>query len=254
MKHVLGIKGRFRVRSRGRQCGFTLAEAIIAVAISAITLGGVMVLNAQQLKLVRSTRQSNAVSMALQDRVEQLRLTAWANLTNTAWLKTHVFDRVPDCAQVLPNYTETVTLTTLGGSSTARMEIVNKANGQFSVISDGSQMAKKRQGRIDVVVSWEGADKRIRERSYATIVSNGGITRVGLMGMGGAASGDTSGTAGDPTTPTTPGDPNGSSTPSDPTSPSNSTEPTSPNTSPNQGEESGDKIRRGSAGGKKGVG
>lgn len=260
MTHTHGLNWRTRARSRLEQAGFTLAEAVIAVAISAICLGGVMVLNAQQLKLVRNTRQANAVSMALEDRVEQLRLTAWANLTDTAWLENHVFDKLPDCAQFLPNYTEIVTLTPWGETSDARMEVVNKADGGFSVVSDGATMAKQRQGRIDVVVRWEGADKRMRERSYATIISNGGITRVGLRESGGSTTGSVPGAATSAITlaPTDNSAASAGAAPSGPSptpSPSPTLTPTEPARAPLEPEKKSiEKPGRGNAGGKGGVG
>jgi len=243
-----------------------LAEAMIAVAISAITLGAVMVLDAQQLRMVRSTRQSNAVSMALQHRIEQLRLTSWANLTDAQWLETHVFDQMPDCAQFLPNYQETVTLTPWNEDSTAKMEVTNKVDGGFSVSADGSSMAKKRQGRLEIVVNWEGTDKRPRERSYATIISNGGITRVGLMGLGGAVSSNSPGgqtAGGSTTTPSTSAastnpDTPSTSTPTPSVSPATSSTPavtpSSSQTPPGQEKKEDSKPGRGNSGGKGGVG
>src|SRR5690349_20409828 len=64
------------------KAGFTLVETMIAVALSCATLSTVMVLNAQQLKLVKSSRETNAASLVLQDRVEQMRILTWNNLTN----------------------------------------------------------------------------------------------------------------------------------------------------------------------------
>src|SRR5436190_13278204 len=68
--------------------GFTLPEAVIAVAVSALGMAGVMSMNSTHLRLVKSLRQSNAASVCLQERVEQLRTTGsdWRNLTNPTFV------------------------------------------------------------------------------------------------------------------------------------------------------------------------
>jgi len=197
---------RARAHVRTSTFGFTIAEAVIAVAISAMALGGAMLLNAHQLKLVKSTRQSNAASFALQDRVEQLRLTAWKNLADTDWLKDHVFNSSPSCSAFLGNYKETLRLSQWppaaeGGTVIQTLEVTNSATEGFQVKSDGSAMKSQNQGRVDFIVNWTGADSRPRERSIATVISNGGISRVGLTGYG-AYAGSSSPTSSTPTTTT----------------------------------------------------
>src|SRR4029450_11619352 len=92
MTHTRTNTMRLRARSRLEQAGFTLAEAVVSVAVSMIGLGGVMMMNAQQLKLVSSTRESNAASWALQDRLELLRNVSWNHLTDADRLTAAVGD------------------------------------------------------------------------------------------------------------------------------------------------------------------
>jgi hypothetical protein len=177
------ISMRSHARLTRDEGGFTLAEAVIAAAIATIGLAGAMLLNAQQLKLVRSAIQSNAATIALQDRLEQIRLAGWVNLTDTTRLEQTVFNRTPDSANLLPEYTERITLSPWPESTVKKLEVLSKGGGGLQVISDGSELAGESQGRVDVVVTWRGADNRVRERSSATIVSDGGFTRIGLRAL-----------------------------------------------------------------------
>jgi Tfp pilus assembly protein PilV len=187
MTHTTRNHMRLRARSRLEQAGFTLAEAVVSVAVSMIGLGGVMMMNAQQLKLVSSTRESNAASWALQDRLEQLRNVSWDDLTNAEQLKTALAN-VPDCARMLPNYAERITLvksTEAGTEGASKLVIERSANGEAKTISSGSGISTGVEVKVDVVVSWSGKGGRSRERSYTSIISDSGISRTNIPGFGG---------------------------------------------------------------------
>src|SRR5689334_12169990 len=94
---------------RGRsERAFSLVEAVVAVGISLATLGAVLLLNAQQLRLVKSARESNAASLALQDRIEKMRTTTWKNLTNATYVKEKFLTSPPPSAAQLSRYTERI--------------------------------------------------------------------------------------------------------------------------------------------------
>src|SRR6186997_1288217 len=87
---------------------FSLVEAIIAVGVSMITLGAVLLLNAQQLRLVKSARESNAASLALQDRIEKMRTLTWKNLTDSTYVRDKFLTAPPPSARQLTRYTERI--------------------------------------------------------------------------------------------------------------------------------------------------
>lgn len=240
-----------RLRTGG--AGFTLAEAVITVMVSAISLASVMVLNAQQLRLVRSTKESNGASLALQNRVEQMRVASWNNLTNGSYLTGSLLSSLPAGASNLANYTETVTVGPWPDNSAVSKLVVKKiGTGQASIVQSSTGMASQRQARVDVVVGWSSIDGRKRERSYATIISNGGITRVGLLAIGGSTtSGVSTSPSGSDSTP-----PSGSETPPSGDSGSGGTTTTSPgNSGSNGNSDNGNNGNgRGNAGGKGGKG
>jgi Tfp pilus assembly protein PilV len=177
---------RMRARSRLEQAGFSLAEAVVTVAVSMMGLGGVMLMNAQQLKLVSSTRESNAASWALQDRLEQLRNVSWNHLTDADRLTAALSD-LPDCAKLLPNYEERVTLvksSDAGKEGASQLIIERNADGQTRTVSRGD-LSKSVEVKVDVLVSWTGKGGRHRERSYTSIISDSGISRTNVQGFGG---------------------------------------------------------------------
>jgi Tfp pilus assembly protein PilV len=178
---------RLRARSRLEQAGFTLAEAVVTVAVSMMGLGGVMMMNAQQLKLVSSTRESNAASWVLQDRLETLRDISWDHLTKADRLKVKLSE-VPDCAQLLPGYTERITLvksTEADDTSAEKLIVERGPDGAMRTVSSASGISTSREVKVDVLVSWTSRGGRTRERSYTSIISDSGVTRNNIPGFGG---------------------------------------------------------------------
>src|SRR5581483_8558252 len=109
------------------------------------------------------------------------------------------------------------------------------ANGTCVILVSGDGLSTQRLAKVDLQVSWSGADGRIRTRATTTLISNGGISRMNLPAFGAAASGTASTTT---TTTTTSG--------SSGTSSSGTT--TTTTTSGNNGNGNG----RGNVGGKSG--
>lgn len=187
MTHTNGINRRMRARTRLEQAGFSLAEAVVTVAVSMIGLGGVMMMNAQQLKLVSSTRESNAASWILQDRLERLRNVSWKSLTHAADLKVALAE-LPDCAQLLPGCTERITLVRSNEAEVEGSEklIVERgANGTMHTISAGPSITGGREVKVDVLVTWTSRGGRTRERSYTSVISDSGVSRTNVPGFGG---------------------------------------------------------------------
>jgi len=72
-------------RSRNALAGFTLTEAVIAVVLTGVSLSTVFTLSLQALNYVDATREATAATLAVQERIEQLRSTpSWRDLLDDA--------------------------------------------------------------------------------------------------------------------------------------------------------------------------
>lgn len=170
-------------------------ECTIAVAISLLTLGAALQINAQQLKLVKSTRESNASSFLLQDRVEQFRILSWQKLTDATYLRDTFIATRPPSSALLPNISEQVKLTPWPDESAGKPILVEYATGSSPRIlltgldasNESQNLNKQRLAKVDMVVTWTGKDNRQRSRSYSSIISNSGVNRTNLPAFGGPA-------------------------------------------------------------------
>jgi Tfp pilus assembly protein PilV len=221
---------------RHSEAGFSLAEVLVAAGIGLVSMNAAYLLNAQHLKMVKSARQSNAGTLALQERVEQLRIATWRQITDPVYLTTSFFPNTPKSVAALDGVCETVTITAFPDATAAASLKVERRLGVTTVLRSGSGLADERVARVDFQLEWKGADERARSREVSTIITNGGVSRYNLPAMGSAA--------GSPASPaSTP-----TSTPSPNSTPANGATPTP--TPPANG--SGNGNGRGNVGGNSG--
>lgn len=75
--------------------GFSIPEAVIALAIASIGMASVFTLNQSGLRLTRSARQSNAATLTLQEMVERMRLGNWRKITDPSYIQASLFAAPP---------------------------------------------------------------------------------------------------------------------------------------------------------------
>ena len=225
--------------------GFSIAEAVISLGIGSFSLGGAMIMNSHHLKLVKSTQNSSASSHSLQERIEQLRIATWRQITDPQYVSGTFLATRPKSIAPLKSYTEQVTISAWPDPTATNKLIVERSNdGVARVISAGNGLSDVSLARIDVTISWADKDNRKRTRELATMISNGGVSRMNLPAMG-AAGGASNSTASTSTTPSSGGTSTTSTTST--TTTTSSPPPTTTTTTTN-----GNGNGRGTVGGKPG--
>ncbi len=182
--------GPMNISKRLHQAGFTLAETLVGAAVAAIGIGAVGLLNSAHLRYVQSARQSNAATLALQERVEQMRLADWRKITDPVYIKDTLYAAPPKSSGPLLNFTEEVKVAAYPDDTVAQKLIVNRlANGNRVTILSGDGLSTQRLAKVDLQIRWTGGDGRSRLRATTTLISNGGISRMNLPGFGGTTTG-----------------------------------------------------------------
>ena len=159
--------------------GSSLFEANIAVAICIVTLGGCFAANANCLGMLRSANESAAASQSLQERVEQMRIANWVQITDSDYLAAQLVASPTASARSLGDCTETVTLTAYpppAGVSTSMT--IRRTNGLVSVDSHAPNLKNSAMVKAEWTLSWTMAGKEtLRTRTAAALVANGGIVK-----------------------------------------------------------------------------
>ncbi len=174
-----------RRRCRSTQAGFTLVETIVATAVSLLGLTAAMLLNTAHLRMVKSARQSNAATLCLQERVEQMRLGDWRKITDATYLCDTLLANSALSAAPLDRTSEHITISAYPDPDAAQKLLVERrASGERVVLISGHGLTSQRLAQVEFKITWTGGDGRRRQRATTTMLSNGGISRLNLPSFG----------------------------------------------------------------------
>jgi hypothetical protein len=182
------MKTLIRCQGRRSKSGFSLAEAVISLAVGTLAVTGGMTLNQEQLRLVKSSRESNAASLSMEERIEQLRIATWRQLTDSGYVMNTYFSVRPQSIGALSNASETLKVTAFPDATACdEMIIERKDRSNPVILKSGSGLDAQRLAKVSVQIRWTSKDGRSRLRELATIISNAGISRMNLPAMGTSA-------------------------------------------------------------------
>jgi type II secretory pathway component PulJ len=137
--------------------GFSIVEAVVAMAIGTLAVGGAMLLNSHQLRMVKSTRESNAAVHTIAERVEQLRDANWKQITDPVFISTTFFAKVPRSAAPLDSYSEKLTISAWPDPTACNKLVVEKAEkSPANVLLSGAGLSSTGLARVDVQISLVG--------------------------------------------------------------------------------------------------
>ncbi len=180
---------RVKARRSSRRAT-TLIECLATLAIFGVGIGGLMTFNTNQLRCVRSTHEVTAGSLCIQERVEQMRIANWRQMTDPAYVRDTFFAARPASASPISTIQEQLKVTAYPDAAVCPpLTVCRFADGQAQVISQGAGLALQSSAKAVLNITWTGQDGRNRTLESVAILSNGGINRLTLPAFGQAASG-----------------------------------------------------------------
>ena len=162
------------------KAGYSLLEANIAVALCIMTLAGCFAANANFLSVLKSANQSAAASQSVQERVEQMRIANWAQITDSAYLRSNVIGSPTASARSLPDCVETITLSAypaaaLGANTPTQ---ITRTNGQVNVDSTDPTLKNNSMVKAQWTLKWRASGSQtFRFRTATVLIANGGIVK-----------------------------------------------------------------------------
>jgi hypothetical protein len=147
--------------------------------IIALVIGGLVEMNALNIKTVRAGKETVAASLVLQERLDHLRNTKWIKVSDATYLQS-ILNTASASSTALPQLTEQMTVSAYPPSSPAPTSAVvtRAANGATAILSSNPALAKLPMVRADVTISWQSTPRsKIRTRTLSTIIAEGGIVR-----------------------------------------------------------------------------
>jgi Tfp pilus assembly protein PilE len=158
------------------QRGTTLIEAMIAAALSALFLGSLFAMNSSSMVMIRMARETAAASQVLQQRIEELRIANWHQVTDATWVRDNLLNQDARGSSQLRNLTETVMLIPYGSSTPGNTKIT-RSHGLTTI-----------ENRNDALLG-ENSLKVVWSLTYSGVPSQNTMTRqtVAILAKGGVA-------------------------------------------------------------------
>ena len=190
---------------RSRKAGFTLGEVCISIAVTAILCAGVFAANSRLLSSLKNQKETTAVSMMLQERMEQFRAASYSNVADKTYVLNNIltFNPAPSPSPAptppaggqfatyseppLGSLKETVTVTGYV-AAVSPTPAVNPGQDYNQWLRDLSGDGKPHEQhhddnlanqydlvKVDIQVSWISANGRTRNRELSAVFGKGNI-------------------------------------------------------------------------------
>ena len=156
---------------RGR-AAFALVETMTSVGVIALFIAAMIVMTSNVLGLLRSSRDTITASQSLQKRTEEIRMANWLQITNPAFLTTHVFTPPEESSLGLAGYTETITISPYPADPTVANAKIIRKNGAWEVAATNPSLKNQRMVQVDVSVNWTGVpNSKYHTRTSTSLVA-----------------------------------------------------------------------------------
>lgn len=187
--------------------GFTLGEVCVSLVLTALLCGAVFATNSRLLSALKNQKETTAVSMMLQERMEQFRTTSYSNVADKDYVKNNILTFNP-AASPSPSPTppqggkyatysepplgslkETVTVSGYVAAvapSPAPSPLPSQDFNQWTrdVSGDGAPHEQHHNDtlatqydllKVDIQVSWTSSNGRTRNRELSAVFGKGNI-------------------------------------------------------------------------------
>ena len=148
------------------------------MALTGTFMSAVMMLHTTVLGVLRTAKDNAAASQALQERVEQMRIANWVQITDPNHITTKLMAEKNRSADTLALAVETISVAEYPENLLATPLRVSRQNGVTKLESSGSSLKNARMVRVDIAINWQGfPNKRQRARATTAVIAKGGITK-----------------------------------------------------------------------------
>lgn len=156
--------------------GYSLLEANIAVGMVGTFVAAVMMMNANLLNVIKTAKETASASQALQERIEQMRIANWVQITDANYIATNLLNTATGSAVGLPGVTETLSVNSTSNPSQTPTK-VTRSKTSVQINSSNTTLQSERMVRIDLKLAWIGRDQRQHTRATCALIAKGGIAK-----------------------------------------------------------------------------
>ena len=167
------------VRAISSRAGFTLIEVVMATAILAIGFLGLFATVLSAGKMASAAEEDGLVMSGLEQRVDELRLLDWPELTDGTGITAKVWTARPEALAGLTVSQETLALSPcdVAGAQTLHATWNSGANPATN-FTTGTPLGEASAIKAVATLTWTGRrSQRAQTRSLVTVISRGGLSK-----------------------------------------------------------------------------
>jgi Tfp pilus assembly protein PilV len=171
-----------RLRSfpiRTLAAGFTVVETAIAIAIMSIGFLGAFAVVLQAGKMASAAEEEALVMSGLEQRIDQLRLMQWSDLTDGTGILSSVWTARPEATAGITVSQETLTISPCDVPGTQTLTATwNSASAPTTSVSAGTPLNAASTVKVVATLTWTGRRSSLPQtRTLVTVISRGGISK-----------------------------------------------------------------------------
>lgn len=143
----------------------------------AIFLAKLFEMNARNIQVLKSGKESFAATVVLEERLEELRRGKWADITSPAYLQT-ILATPASSSNQLPSLAEQISVSAYPAATppATANTASRSAAGAVNVVSSNAALANQSLVRADLRVTWSGTPAgRGHTREISTIIGDRGL-------------------------------------------------------------------------------
>jgi hypothetical protein len=154
-------------------------EVGVAVAIVAIGFLGLFATVLRAGKLVSAAEEESLVESGLEERVDQLRLLEWQELTGATGILAKVWTARPEALAGITVSQETLTISPWEAPGTQTLQATwNGTSTPTTTFSGGTPLSEAKAVKIVASMTWTGRrSAQSQTRKLITVISRGGISK-----------------------------------------------------------------------------
>lgn len=157
--------------------GFTLIEAMMAAAMSALFLGSLFAINASSMQTIKMARESAAASQVLQQRIESMRIANWHQITDADWIAANLLNADAPGSANLKAISETLILAPYGSGTVGNTQLT-RSGGSVAINVRNTALLIENAVKVVWTVNYTGApNDRSATRQTVAILGKGGVAK-----------------------------------------------------------------------------